>query len=151
MMARFIVDGLDAAGLGAAVAAASQDIYRPYAAGVVVGSAVYQRTDGVADRTNAGAVSTSDPFLGFVMALDTPSVGTAQIRTRGDLGGFSGLSVGEIYILSTTLGGIVSENDTLNPNYPDVTPGSGDVMREVGSPSSATNLFIEGSRDFTVL
>lgn len=127
------------------------DIIRSFAVGVVAGDAVYQRNDGLVDKADATLVSTSEAFVGFVTAIDTPSPGQATIRFHGDLGIFGGLTVGEVYILSTSPGAVVGLSDTGNPIYPDTTPSSGHVIREVGNAGTATTLFVEASRDFEEL
>lgn len=142
-----MVIGLDiliAAGGGGGAA----DLVRPYTAGVVVRDAVYQKSDGKVDKADASAVATSEAFLGFVTAIDSPGLGQATIRYHGDLVGFAGLTVGETYLLSTSSGQVVGLTDTINPNYPDTTPGSGHVIREVGHAGAVNTLFVEGSRDF---
>ena len=122
-------------------------LIRPYTAGVVVRSVVYQKTDGTVDRADASAVSTGIP-VGLVEAMDVPAIGMCVVRFAGDLGGFVGLVTGSIYLLSTAPGGIVEETDVGNINYPDVTPGSGNVIAEVGIAGSATTLFVGTIRDF---
>ena len=139
------IDILIAAGGGGGGAA---DLVRPYTGGVLLRDAVYQKSDGTVDRADASAVGTSEAFLGFVTAIDSPSPGFATIRFHGDLDGFSGFTVGETYLLSTSPGQVVGLTDTINPNYPDTTPGSGHVIREVGHAASTTKLFVEASRDF---
>jgi hypothetical protein len=130
------------------ITAAAGLVTRPYAVGVAVRDVVYQRADGFVDRANAGAVATSAFLVGFVETLDSPGVGFCQVRYAGDIAGFAGLTVGDIYILSTLNGQIVRETDTGNPNYPSTAVGSGNTMVEVGVAVTATSLFVETSRDF---
>lgn len=115
------------------------DIVRTYDVGVTVRDAVYQKSDGKAARTNASSYTTSEGFLGFVAAIDSPSAGQCEIRRFGDLSGFSGLTVGETYVLSTAAGGIVAVSSTSDPNYP---PSGGGVLRPVAIPSSSTSLCV---------
>jgi len=130
----------------ALVAAATAGfVTRPYAAGVLVRDAVYQRADGKVAKTNASSVATVEAFTGVVAALDVPSVGLASVQYEGDLGGFVGLVPGETYILSTTPGVVVALSDTGNPIYP-TAPGS--VIRETGHAGSSTTMFIKTSHDF---
>ena len=131
----------------ATIAAASGTVVRPYAVGVSVRDVVYIRPDGVADRASATAVSTGIA-VGFAETLDTPSIGFAVIRFSGDLGGFSGLVPGSLYLLGQSVGSIVEETDTGNIDYPDVTPQSGHVVHEVGISVSTTTLFVGVTRDF---
>jgi len=124
------------------------DLVRTYTGGVLLRDAVYQKSDGTVDRADASSVATAEAFLGFVTAVDFPGVGQVTIRFHGDLSGFAGLVVGETYILSTSPGQVVGITDTINPNYPSQTPGSGHVMREVGHAGATNTLFCEASRDF---
>ena len=137
-----IVIGAGGGGGGAA------DLVRIYTGGVAVRDAVYQKGDGTADKADASAVATAEAFLGFVSAIDSPGAGQCEIRFHGDLTGFAGLTPGETYILSTSPGQVVGLGDTINPNYPDATPGSGHVVREVGSAGAANRLFVETGHDF---
>lgn len=114
---------------------------RPYVPGVLVNDVVYQTALGSVDKASATAAVLAK-VLGVVTALDVPAVGMAQILVLGDQAGFLGLVPGEVYILSQAPGGIVGESDTLNPDYPDTTPGSGEVLIEVGIAGSATTLFV---------
>ena len=127
------------------------DLVRIFTGGVVLRDAVYQKSDGTVDKASAAAVGTAATFLGFVTALNSPGAGQCEIRFHGDLTGFAGLVVGETYILSTTAGQVVGLTDTINPAYPDQTPGSGHVMREAGHAGAAGTLFVEASRDFEEL
>ncbi len=120
------------------------DLVRTFTAGVVVRDAVYQKSDGTVDKADASAVSTAEAFLGFVSALNAPSAGQCEIRFHGDLAGFSGLTVGETFILSTSPGQVVGLGDTINPIFPSAT---GSVIREVGHAGSANTLFIESGRE----
>lgn len=133
--------------LSPASSAETTTYVRDYAAGVAVRDVVYQRADGKVDQADASAVSTGIP-VGFVQALDDPSVGKCVVRFAGDLDGFSGLTPGKIYILSTSPGQIVEETDTGNVNYPDTTANSGHTIAEVGIAGSATKLFVGTIRDF---
>ena len=133
---------------GAAAAAGSPEIVRIYDGAVIVSDAVYQKTDGKVARASAADLSTSEKLVGFVSVVDSPFAGQCKIRFSGDLDTFSGLEAGKLYILSTNPGKIVKAEDTGHIDYPDTTPGSGDVVREVGNAANATTLFVEASRDF---
>lgn len=122
-------------------------LVRTYTAGVVVRDAVYQKSDGTVDRAVASAIATGIP-IGIVEAIDSPTTGECVVRFSGDLGGFSGLTIGAIYLLSTALGGIVEETDTGSGSYPDTSGGSGHVMIEVGIAATATVLNVGTTRDF---
>jgi hypothetical protein len=122
-------------------------ISRPYTAGVVVRDLVYQKSDGTVDRASATTVATS-VLAGFVEQIDVPSSGLAVVRYLGDLDGFAGLTVGDIYILGKTVGTIVRETDTGSGNYPDQTPQSGHTRYKVGLAASATKLWVDISRGF---
>jgi len=128
-------------------AATAPVVTRPYQAGVTLRDAVYQRSDGRADKTDASDYLKVELFLGFVSALDVPSAGLCTIQYGGDLAGFAGLTVGRVYILSTTPGGVVDITDTGNLAYPNTTPGSGHAQLEVGLAGTATTLFIEPGRE----
>jgi hypothetical protein len=127
------------------------DLIRTYAGGVVLGDAVYQRNDGLIDRADASTLATAGAFLGFVIAIDSPGPGQAEVRFHGDASVFGGLTPGGIYILASSPGQVVLETDTGNINYPDTTPGSGHILREVGVAGTATKMFVEASRDFEEL
>lgn len=122
-------------------------LVRPFTAGVGVRDAVFQKSDGTVDRAVASAIGTGIP-IGIVEAINTPTTGECVVRFAGDLGGFTGLVAGSIYLLSTALGGIVEETDTGNGDYPDTSGGSGHVMIEVGIAASATVLYVGTNRDF---
>lgn len=116
-------------------------LIRPYAVGVVVGDAVYQRADGLVDKANA----TSDvamPAVGIVEQLDFPAVGQAVIRYDGDSLVIPGLTTGKIYIVSTAPGLLVAEDDTGNPIYPGA---AGNIQQQIGIASGAALLFVRMS------
>ena len=126
-------------------------IVRTFTAGVSVLDVVYQRSDGTVDVADADAgVANTIPVVGIVSAIDSPLVGECEIVTSGDLGGFSGLVAGKVYILSTAPGGIVADDDTGNGDYPSIVPASGDVFQEVGYAKDATTLLVGVLRDFDV-
>jgi hypothetical protein len=116
-------------------------IIRPYAAGVIVNDAVFQKADGTAAPTSA-VDQAHMPCIGFVSALDTPAVGMCKIQQNGDLGGFSGLTPGNVYICSKNLGQILWEGDTGNVDYPG-TNELGTVVQSVGIAATATTLNIQ--------
>jgi hypothetical protein len=126
---------------------AAGTIARPYEVGVVVRDLVYQRADGLVDKASATAVSTSI-LAGFVEQIDVPSSGYAVVRYLGDLQGFTGLTVGDIYLLGKTGGSTVRETDTGNANYPSLTPQSGHTIHKVGVAASSTTLWVDISRSF---
>jgi hypothetical protein len=114
------------------------DLIRPYAVGVSILDAVYQKADGNVDKTNANALATSEAFLGFVATLDSPGPGQCEVRRFGDLAGYGGLTTGETYILSTTTGGIVALGAPGAPSY----PGAGGVIRPVAVAASALSICV---------
>jgi hypothetical protein len=120
---------------------------RQYETGVVVRDLVYQKTNGKVEKASCIAVSTSI-LAGFVEQIDFPIAGYASIRYLGDLSGFSGLTVGEIYLLGQTAGSIVEETDTVNVNYPDDTPQSGHTRYKVGLAATSSKLWVDISRGF---
>lgn len=122
-------------------------ISRPYAAGVGIRDLVYQRSDGVVDLASCTAVSTSI-LAGFVEQIDVPMAGYAVVRYLGDLDGFTGLTIGEIYIMGQTAGSIVGETDTGNGDYPDGTAQSGHTRYKVGLAASSSKLWVDISRGF---
>jgi hypothetical protein len=128
--------------------AGGTDLLRSYAGTVVLGDALYTKLDGDVARADSSALSTSEKFLGFASVVDFPGAGDCSVRFHGDLTEFTGLTTGKLYLLSTDPGKIVRAEDTGNMYYPDQTPGSGHIIREVGHAASATTLFIEASRDF---
>jgi hypothetical protein len=113
-------------------------ISRVFTVGVVVGDAVYQKSDGSVDKASAVSLVTA-PAIGFVTALNTPSPGVAEVRVAADASLFVGLTAGRLYILSKTVAGILWVGDTLNPAYPS---GPGNIVQTVGVALSATTLLI---------
>jgi hypothetical protein len=106
---------------------------------VLVNDAVYQTGAGLTvDRADATSILTT-PVFGIVTALDNPVVGACQVQFDGDVGGFVGLSIGEVYMLSRDPGKLVLESNTGHPDYPDVP---GNVIQAVGVATSATTLTI---------
>jgi hypothetical protein len=113
-------------------------VTRPYAAGVAVNDFVRQRSDGVVDKADATSIATG-PAIGCVVAVDTPSIGFATVRLNSDQSGFVGLTPGGNYLVSKAPGGIVREDDTLNPDYPGA---AGNFQQVVGVAASATILLV---------
>lgn len=120
---------------------------RQYETGVAVRDLVYQKSNGKVEKASCSTVATSI-LAGFVEQLDVPMVGYATIRYLGDLDGFTGLTVGEIYLLGQTAGSIVEETDTVNVDYPDDTPQSGHTRYKVGLAASSSKLWVDISRGF---
>jgi hypothetical protein len=112
---------------------------RPYTVGVLLRDPVYQKADGTVGRADA-STQTTGVVIGVVTAVNVPIPGQCQIVDIGDVGGYVGLITGDVYILGSVPGVLVRETDTLNPNYPNTTPGSGHVLVEVGVAASATTL-----------
>ena len=123
------------------------NIVRPYTVGVSTLDPVYQKTDGTVDKASATSLTTGR-VLGIVVALDTPTMGEALITYLGDVGGFSGFTVGDLLILGNTPGSIVAETDTLNPDYPSAP---GNIIHEIGTVGPSDVVFINTTRDFTEL
>jgi hypothetical protein len=122
-------------------------ISRLYETGVAVRDVVYQKANGKVEKASCATVATSI-LAGFVEQIDVPMVGYAVIRYLGDLEGFTGLTVGEIYLLGQTAGLIVEETDTVDVDYPDETPQSGHTRYKVGLAASASKLWVDISRGF---
>lgn len=129
-----VQDALDE--LAAGNSPSSTLITRPYVPGVVLRDAVYQCPDGRVDRASAASVGTS-PAIGFVATIDVPSAGLCQIQQAGDLAGFVGLVVSDIYILSKAAGQILTEDDEANPDFPE-RDQPGTVVQSVGVAASPT-------------
>jgi len=121
--------------------------FRPYVVGVAVRDLVYQKSDGTVDKASATTVATSI-LAGFVEQLDVPTSGQAVVRYLGDLEGFTGLTVGDIYILGQTTGSIVRETDTGSGDYPDQSPQSGHTRYKVGLAATSSKLWVDISRGF---
>jgi hypothetical protein len=125
-----------------------EEIVRTFVPGVLVQDPVFQTAvAGQVDRADASAGFAGMPVIGFVIGLNDPAPGQCRIQTSGDLGGFAGLVPQKIYIMGRNPGTIVADDDTVNPNYPDTTPGSGHIMQEVGVASSANTLLVGPNRD----
>lgn len=108
------------------------ELVRTFTAGVVVRDVVYQVADGTVDKADAATLATGVP-LGVVRVLNSPAIGQCIVVMQGDVGGFAGLTVGGQYILASGLPGtVVLITDTGDPNYPDTTPASGEVLSFVG-------------------
>ena len=83
----------------------------------------------------ADATTTGKEAIGFVNAAVT-SGNTATVYTTGSNTGVSGLTVGAIYYLDTTAGGVTSTAPS----------GSGNVAQQVGAAVGATELtFFRGT------
>ena len=126
------------------------EIVRTYTLGVVAGDAVYQKADGSVDKADAsGGFTAGMPCMGFVTAIDSPNPGDATIQYAGDVTPSTGPLVAQkVYIVGTTPGSIVADDDTGNPDYPDTTTGSGHIMQEVGVAKDATTLLAGVNRDY---
>lgn len=116
-------------------------IVRTYAPGVVVGDAVYQRADGLIDKADASSIATM-PCIGIVEVLDSPAPGQCLVRYDGDLSVIPGLTAGKVYIVGTTPGLLVAEDDTLNPIYPTAV---GEILQQIGVAQALANLFVRVS------
>lgn len=114
-------------------------LVRVYTAGVSVLDAVYQKPDGSVDRASAVS-NTTTPVLGIVLAVDSPSPGQCYVQYAGDMFGFSGLTTGQVYILSKQAGKLLWEGDIGNPNYPNL---SGNVTQQVGVAGSPNRIQID--------
>lgn len=127
--------------------AAGGEVVRPYAVGVLLRDVVYTRSDGVVDRASCVAEGTMKG-RGVISALDDPIVGQAKVIFAGDLAGFSGLTIGTMYIAGQSAGSIVAESDTGNADYPDETPSSGHIRAEIGMAVKADTIMVGTLRDF---
>jgi hypothetical protein len=114
-------------------------VTRAYLAGAAAGDAVYQNGASQVVQADASAYGTGRA-MGFILTLDSPALGLAQVLLAGDLGGFVGLTPGATYILSEAPGQIVREDDTGNPDYP---VGAGSVLQVVGIALSSTVLLVD--------
>lgn len=114
----------------------------------IEGDGVYACPSGVAVRdvvylTGPDAVDLADaddplkqPVIGLVRAK--PTTTTAEVLYYGDLGGFTGLSPGSTYFLSTTPGQVALA--------PPEDPGS--ISQKIGFARDATTLVVFVDRDF---
>ena len=76
--------------------------------------------------------------VGIASAVAAGPVVTAVVS--GELSGFVGLTIGANYLVGTTVGTIVREDDTGAGNY----PGSiGEFKKIIGRATSATTLLVE--------
>jgi len=142
-----MVFSIDKAIESGSAAAGLPEVIRNYTGGVQIRDVVYQKSDGTVDRADASSITTAETAIGLVIAIDDPGAGECRVRLHGDMDGFTGLTVGGLYVLASSPGQIVRVDDTGNPNY----PGPGHALREVGNAVSTTKLFIEPGRDFEVL
>lgn len=126
--------------LGGAPPGTPLSVIRPYASGVLIREAVYQRADGFVDRASASSLATA-PAIGVVSAIDSPSVGLCIVQYAGDLTGFTGLVSGTQMILGQTPGSIVPETDS--SGFP-----AGSIIQEIGIAFGASGLFVGTNRDF---
>lgn len=113
-------------------------LIRPYAPGVVLGDTVFQRSDGLADRANASS-GTTMPAIGIVEQIDFPNVGECIIRYDGDSTVIGGLTTGKTYIVGTSPGSLVAEDDTINPDYPG---NPGNIQQQLGLASGPMLMFM---------
>lgn len=111
-------------------------LIRPYTAGVSVGDAVYQTGAGFVDKASAVSTATT-PVIGIVSQLDIPALNQCYVVYDGDIMGLSGLTAGEVFILSKQPGQLIWEGDTGNSNYPNT---HGNVVQAVGVAMSSTVL-----------
>ncbi|MHA2064170.1 MAG: hypothetical protein ACXABY_07295 [Candidatus Thorarchaeota archaeon] len=119
-------------------------VVRSYDIGVGLLDPVYQKSDGNVAKADATSLATGR-VLGIVTAIDVPMSGDATITYLGDVGGFAGFTPGELLLLGTAPGSIVSELDTLNVNYPDQL---GNIIHELGTIGPSSVLFVNTTRDF---
>jgi len=121
-------------------------------AGVVAGDFVAKNgVSGEVVPADAVALATGRA-IGRVTATDTPVPGECQVLLYGLAIGFVGLVPGGVYVLASgTPGAVVLETDTGNPAYPDLTPGSGEVLQAVGQAVTATTMLVNPSTFYTLL
>lgn len=105
--------------------------------GVVLKSIVYLSSSDTVSQADASSSATA-PAIGIVTAIAGPS---CTVQTEGEYSGFSGLTPGAIYYLSTTAGGITA------------TPPSstGQILQKVGIAKDATTLVMEFDPQFIAL
>lgn len=116
-----------------------------------VNEGVYATTVGTAVRdiaylSSSDTVEPADaddpgkqPVVGFVK--DKPTTVTATVQYSGELSGFSGLTPGSTYFMSTTPGQIT-----------EVAPSAlGSIVQRVGFAKNATTLVVMIDRDFVIL
>lgn len=123
-------------------------LVRTFTVGVAVRDPVYQKADGTVGRADATSLATM-PAIGVVTVIDAPLPGQCMIAVQEDFDGFSGLSPRKIYLVGTSPGSIVAEDDTGNPDYPSLVVESREVTQKIGIAASATILFINADLDFS--
>lgn len=87
----------------------------------------------------ADATNTEFPAVGFCTMLDTPAAGQCTVQVAGSITYPGILTTSERYILSTSPGAIIAENDSSNSTY----PGTGNFSQLVGLAISTTKLLIQ--------
>lgn len=116
-------------------------LVRDYTGVVAVSDVVYQdSTANRVARADAAAAATGTP-MGIVQLVDVPAVGQCVVAQGGDVGGFVGLTIGAPYVLASGAPGGI-ELASGGANFPDTTPGSGEVLSPVGVAKSATELTV---------
>lgn len=116
-------------------------LVRDYTGALGVGDVVYQ--DGVANRVqqaDAALAATGTP-MGIAQLVDVPVAGKCVVSQAGDIGGFVGLTIGAPYVLASGSPGGV-ELASGGANFPDTTPGSGEVLSPVGVAKSTTEMTV---------
>lgn len=128
-------------GGGSGVAVDSASLYSCPAT-VAVRDVVYLSAADAVDKADADDPA-KFPAIGFVVTK--PSATTCTVRYAGELGGFSGLTLGSTYYSATTPGGIARVGDG------DFPTALGSVVQELGFARNATTLAVVIDRDFTIL
>lgn len=105
---------------------------------VVVGDAVYLSGADAVDKADADA-ALNRPAMGIVSAK--PTTTTCTLRYSGELGGYTGLTPGATYYLSTVSGGIVTPTPT----------GSNVLSQVLGDARNSTTLVIDIERNALLL
>lgn len=97
--------------------------------GVAVRDVVYLDGSGVAQKADASSISTA-PAVGLV--LDKPTSTSCNVMTYGLMTGFTGLTVGQLY-MSETAGAVTST----------APAGAGRVFQPVGRAVSTTVVLVQ--------
>lgn len=107
-------------------------------AGVSVNDVVYVSSADTVAKADSDNIS-AQPLIGLV--LDKPTSTTAVVIYYGEISGFSSLSVGETYYLSTNPGQITN-----------IAPSSmGSIVQRVGFAKNSTTLVVMIDRDYIVI
>lgn len=105
--------------------------------GIAVRDAVYLSSDDTVAKADADD-ETKQPLIGFVVSKPTST--SCIVKYSGELGGFTGLTIGVNQYLSETPGEITTTAPT----------ASGSIVQKVGFARNSTTLVIFVDRDYIV-